>query len=94
MSDDLLRAIYEGIYKHFCEVAAWRWDQLPSLDQVTIVWNARLRETLGRCFVTSLRIVEINTIYHNPRLRHELFWHVCQRPISFATGSCRRSNDS
>jgi len=82
MSDNLLREIYGEVYRHFCEVAPWRRDQLPSPDQVTIVWNPRLRQTQGLCYA-SKKTIEINTIFKDPRLHEELFHLLCHEAAHF-----------
>jgi hypothetical protein len=64
--DPRLNAVYTWLY------FAFRWpSQLPSPDEVIVRWNPRFRNTSGACH-PNRKVIEINRIYRDSRLRREL----------------------
>ena len=65
-SDPQLKDIYAQIYGDI------PWPRpLPPPEEVNVRWNARFRRTSGAC-QPNAKIIEVNMIYRDPRLRREL----------------------
>ena len=61
-----LKAIYTKLY------ATVPWPEpIPRPDQVILRWNRRFVHTQGRC-TPMIRMIEISSLYQDPRLRREL----------------------
>jgi len=66
LSDPHLKDVYVRIY---CDMP---WPRpLPAPEEVNVRWNSRFRWTSGAC-QPNAKIIEVNMIYRDPRLRREL----------------------
>lgn len=72
-----LKDVYARIY---CDIP---WPRpLPAPEEVNVRWNARFRRTSGACRPNA-KIIEVNIIYRDPRLRRELDYLIIHEAAHF-----------